>query len=565
MTVNLGLLLASSALSLFLLEAGFRLYERSFLIHQVDPEASVYDLELYEYNDHEGFLARQRAPGEFRILSFGDSFAASVTRAPYTYASVIQRQLSPMRASGRVRVVNFGRRGTSFPDYISQLRIWSQNVEFDAVLLNLYAGNDFAESTDMLFVAAVNHGYRSGKSHDALSYGPGVYIPRRFPLRFIDYVYAHYYGRVYASSPPTGANATRELYRSRAPQFPRDVYLDLLKHTVGVYRPDRIEAYFHGHYWLFKLLEAARKLEESGTPVVITMAPSHLVVDDGWMRAVLARAAVRPDQLAPGLPGAVVQDIARAAGFDGPILDLTACLRAANARGEQVYWGTNTHWSVHGNERVGELLADELSRLWFDEIPGAGEDPDESAAAALGCDLAPAPLPAPAAVSLDETVNAVRALLRFERTALAELIGQTFETPAALAHALERSGYTPSPNRIRGAYWGFSEQEGPGWSRPHGLRHFVRPQGWAIDEDAPGQSILVGFFHAGRIIGVGQTVARPGVHLVETQGVPGGSPNVVFRSLVPKFGAPGDLRAVAISPSGHFAALPYEPRESRLK
>jgi hypothetical protein len=115
-----ALLAASAILSVLFVEFAFRIYEQHVLIHEIDPKSEVFDLQRLKYNDHGGLLERRRAEGEVRILSFGDSFAQGVTLPPYTYAAVLERDLVGALGGRSVRVVNFGRGGTSFPDYVAE-------------------------------------------------------------------------------------------------------------------------------------------------------------------------------------------------------------------------------------------------------------------------------------------------------------------------------------------------------------------------------------------------------------------------------------------------------------
>ena len=65
MTSRFLLFVASAALSIVVSEGLLRSYEQLFLIHSIDPTAAVYDLDRYDYNDHEGFLEHARARVSF--------------------------------------------------------------------------------------------------------------------------------------------------------------------------------------------------------------------------------------------------------------------------------------------------------------------------------------------------------------------------------------------------------------------------------------------------------------------------------------------------------------------
>ncbi len=549
LTFKLTLLAISCIGSVTLLDIAFRAYEREYLILELPEGAQRYDLEPVGYNDHEGFLEERKRPGEYRILSFGDSFAQAVTIPRLSYSARLQERLS--RASDQsVRIVNFGRGGTSFPDYHAQLSLWSERVEFDAVMLNVYAGNDFFEQSPMLTVI----GKQAADQPDSvagLRYGPGVDIPERFPLRFVDYLWAHYFSFYYAADV---ANQD-EQYHRQALQYSDDVYMRTQQKIVAVYQPELLSSYADAHFWLYKMLLAARELERGGTPVALTLAPSHFAADAMWMDEVLAEINVEKDALDLDLPARILVAMARAVEFNGPILYLTPCLRAASDRGEDLYWGTNSHWSVHGNARVAEILAPELAARWLD-------DADAEQAASLGACGTEAPEPTSEVRRyLSSAVERFAALVDFEQSTITELAQNEFADEAALVEALEASGLVHAPDRIRGAFWGFLPVKRTPVRRPHGLWRVALPKGWAQDDLAPGEPVMIAFFRKGRLLGVGRTSKAPGAQARFTPGISPESPNVLFDGLiskpVPRLESVDDLWVVAFSNGKWFARLPY--------
>ncbi len=528
-------------MSVALLEGGLRLYERAFLIHTADASDGVYDLILFDYNDHQGFLERERAPGEFRILSFGDSFAESVTLPQYSYASVLERKLGDAREAGPVRVVNFGRNGTSFHDYARQIALWRERVEFDAVLVNLYAGNDFKDMQGIVHVDTADPRYRGGAGGTRFVYGPGVDIPRRHPARVLDYAYAFYYTSRY--QPAAGQDAA--LYQRRALQYPQDVYVATQASQVGVYQQAAMADYTDAYAWLYKLMSVVAELEQAGVAVVITLAPPHFAVDPALRASVLAEAGVEEDALDFDLPAQVTLAFARAAGVDAPVLDLTACLREGIAAGEAVYWGTNTHWSIRGNALVGERLAQALGPMWLGvKVPGPQ------------CALAPGRPSEAVARGSARALASIRDQLAFETSVLAPLLGGRFEDRSALEAALAQAGFAAAPQRLLGAYWGDAPKPGDEFVRPHGLKRFIRPHGYLVDRAAPGTASFVAFLHRGELIGVART------HAPAPDGLPGvaaGQPNALYTALIrqPVRGSshePG-LWVVALTTNGAYAFL----------
>jgi hypothetical protein len=550
---RLALGVATSALCLVAVDLAFRAYERHNWIHVLPDETELYDLTALRYNDHEGTLPRSRPADEFRILAFGDSFLESATLPAWTYAKRLQDRLAA--TSGRpVRVVNFGRNGTSFDDYRFQMDFWGERIDFDAVLIGVYVGNDWLESTDMLWVAADEQSAPIVEDAVARSYGPGVDIPRRFPLRFLDYLFARLYGGLYeAGTMPEG-----ERYHERSLQYPDDVYLEALSRHAAYYDSETMLAAAGGHAWLFRLLRAAADLERAGKPVLVHVAPSHVAVDDDWQRRVRAERDRPTSEFDPSLPAALVAEIAREAGLVAEIVDLTGCLRAAAALGQAPYWGTNTHWSVRGNEIVAELLARVLLPPWLGVEVGVG-DPLLADCETTPRDVRPEERDAVlTSVSLGVDADAL------ETGALAGLRGVRFANEAALFEALEARGLEPNDGRIVGAFWGQPGEKRIQLQRPHGLRHFVRPRGFATDDAVPGRSLLIAFFLRGELIGVGRTHRPLGDEASLVDGVPSDRPNVAFASLIaqpsPAPRGPDDLWVLAVSPSGRFARLPADPK-----
>jgi hypothetical protein len=553
---RLLLLAVSCVISVVLLDLAFRRYEDARLIRELPAGAQSYMLELLHYNDHEGLLQEQRSPGEYRILSFGDSFAQSITIPRLSYAARLQERLS--EASGRpVRVVNFGRHGTSFPDYLSQLWAWTERVEYDAVMLNIYAGNDFIEQSAMLFVETGPIAHRP-RDTAGLRYGPGLRIPERHRLRFLDYLEAHYYSRLYDAD----ASERDERYHERAVHYPHEVYMRAQDAGVGVYRPELVEAYADAHFWLYKLLLAARELERSGKRVALTLAPPHFAADPPFTDEVLAGQGLARSDIDLDLPGRLLAEMATAVGFEGPVLSLSACLRDASARGEVLYWGTNTHWSVDGNERVAQILAPELATRWL----GVGDAPRVPE---LGdCATRPA-LPGAALRDYVSTaISSFDALLEFEQTTLAELGDRVFADEAALFGALEASGHVHEPARIDGAVWGFVPVKRVRFTRPHGIMRIALVKGWAQDGGAPAESVMVAFFRGGRLLGVGRTSDPPGELAAFIGDEAAARHDVLFEGLIakptPKLASVDELWVVAITKSGSFARLPWAPGPPRL-
>ena len=71
---NLLLALLATALALWLADLAFRAYERSQLLPRLPDAEGQGPVNLGALRYNEGLVPRQAEVGEFRILSFGDSF-----------------------------------------------------------------------------------------------------------------------------------------------------------------------------------------------------------------------------------------------------------------------------------------------------------------------------------------------------------------------------------------------------------------------------------------------------------------------------------------------------------
>ena len=529
--VSLAVGLLSLGASVAAADFLFRVYERHFLVQEVEIGATDFDLAALKYNDADGYLPAAEPAGEFRILSFGDSFAESATLPQYAYAHVLQRLLT--QASGRpVRVVNFGTAVTTFQDYLAEERSWGRRAEHDAVIFNLYAGNDFAEAFQYeLYARGISRAPVARGEREVRRVGVGVDVPHRFPLRMLDHLWAQYLTRTQRQQ----SQEELALYRPDTPFLPEPSYISVQAGMTVFYRPDLLaESYTGSLYWLDALIRRAAALERAGKRVAITLAPPDFAVTPKWLELALAERKLSESDLRFDLPAALVASLAARHGFGGPLIVFQQCLHEAELRGEDTYYGTNTHWTARGNEIVGRVLAERLAQAWD---LGAGKLPP---AETEHCSSDPPPRDLDVERFLDRALPTLEAALKLRDRVRAGLGDERHQSFDAIASALARAGLRHAPDRVTGGIDSASAV---------GLRHVtVRLYARARDLQDPASWLLVLVFRSGRLHAIGMAPADNTID----------EGNFYF-DLAEDASGPvwgRDTLAVAITPTGEFAEIP---------
>lgn len=514
---------------LLLMDGAFRLYERWFLIQDVARLEGPFDLQSMGYHHHGPPATRQKPPGVFRVLSIGDSFAYAITTPPYTYAARLERLLANATPA---EVLNLGAPGVSFPEYLRQAGFWAERLEHDAVIFNIYVGNDFLNVEGTMVDETRTMELRTG---------PGTRVPRKHSLRFLDYVSAMLKTREMRHD---AAGDARFYDPDLAGDLPADRYPRIMRDSALPYRPDKLSMFQTSPQWCFELLQQAAAMQRQGTQVVVLVSPPHLLFDDHWRTVALEGTGLGPEGVDPFLPGVLIRHLADEAGLaPNSVVDLYPCFREAQANGTALYHGLNTHWTVEGNE----LAAQALFRALRPETPPP----------AGACSLAPRQGAADDA-RMEPVLRNIRQAEALEAKLLAPLAGKTFPSRRAVETALKEAGYTPDP-----AILGLVD------SVLDGERDAVWLQGWALRRERPQERHALLAFHDDRLAGAGIT-QQPREDVGARHGL---SPEASrelgfhFQAALPQGLRPGDdLMVVAVSEGGGFAFLKsdeFTPRRVR--
>ena len=346
--VVVGACLAVAAMDL-----AFRWYEARHLIHNLEDLPGPFNLQELGYHHHGQPVSRNKTAETFRILSLGDSFAHSVTTPENTYAAMLEMALNEAAASRSqgarsVEVINLGVPSVSFPEYLKQGRHWSPLLEHDAVVLNIYAGNDFHETGDVPPKAAVRERLN-------VQVGLGTHIPRTHLLRFMDYLAA--FMKSGTIQPPKVMDAPSDYDPVLTGEMDAETYRMVMLLAARRYVPALDEEFQPSLAWCREAMRFLAEEARQGRVVRILVSPPHFWHDPRWLAEVQRAPEFAGQQLDPDLPAALVRQLAAAEGLDpGVVLDLQSPLQQRAAAGETLYLGTNSHWTVAGNAVAADVL-----------------------------------------------------------------------------------------------------------------------------------------------------------------------------------------------------------------
>lgn len=360
--INTGLFLVSLVVALLLAELGLRLVESA------GRQSIGAEIPLHQLNYNNPSVSVVQAPDTVRVLSFGDSFAYGIVKPPYSYHQIAATALSA--AGLPYDVVNLGEPAISFPQYLQAHQQWSKVLDHDAVLINIYVGNDIAD---------VTYGYveKNADPHHALAAleanaqsGEGLmpsgnledilgrvnFVPRAFPLRIIDYAYAIYLSLTQVIT-PTDMTLNPDVYIPAVVSLNDDDFLQVQRSIASVFDPSRLRLHQTGYE---SAVELARYLQGQADerPVWVLLSPPQMAVD----KALHNRLLLQLDQPWDiDLPFVLLENIFATVAPSVKVVPLDSLLRCATQTQGPMYVERDTHWNQAGNQVVGIAVASALS------------------------------------------------------------------------------------------------------------------------------------------------------------------------------------------------------------
>jgi hypothetical protein len=365
--INGLLFCVSLVLACVIADGLFQVYETRALGTEYGLAGDTIYLAKQNYN--ETHIAKKKAANEFRILSFGDSFAYTITKYPYSYHGVAASLLNTVSSTNsalKVRIVNLGEPAISFPQYIRAYEHWVALIEHDAVIFNIYLGNDIIEVThDHIAPNNSLNGIFGGYAFNVQTGKPRDVIPRKYPFRSWDYVYAYY--RTWMGDMQTPLDTGKGKYNLALRNLSDETYYYTLALQMENFSPQKLGGLRKGYQSLIQLAKLAATIRQSGKQVLILLSPSEAQVTPTLQQALAKRLDIDLAAYDFQLPAYLAREVFRLIDFEMPILDLSPSFDCATAQGQDLFYGTDTHCSAEGNELAGRNLAYFIATHWLQE------------------------------------------------------------------------------------------------------------------------------------------------------------------------------------------------------
>lgn len=364
--LNIALLLLFSLISLVVADRIFILYENTQLVPKL-PEIDATDpVNLAALSYNAGLVDRHSPDGTFRILSFGDSFAHSIVDPDLSYNGVLQSKVQEAVADKRITVVNLGEPATGTRQYRAAYDFWSQIFSYQAVLFHIYLGNDVLD--DAYVYSSITWEPNAAvvsPTHASLEAGSRL-VPRKFPLRMMDYAFA-----LWMSSRTQSEQDLPDGYNWAAlVDFDDETFLELNFKHMQSFDPQKMSALLPGYEQIAHLLTRAQEVNDKGIPVAVILGPSETLVSPTLRTAVLKARGMEPEQFDMGLQVRIIERLRDLVAPNVTLINLVEPFQEYHQlTGERLFFRHNMHWDKEGNRLAGELIADNLLETWFSQSP----------------------------------------------------------------------------------------------------------------------------------------------------------------------------------------------------
>jgi lysophospholipase L1-like esterase len=278
--------------------------------------------------------ARDKAPGTFRIVALGDSFAFGSVPYEDNYLTLLGHRLGT--TTRPVEVINMGISGAGPQDYLALLRDEGLAFHPDLVLVSFFVGNDFTDT-------------KRARRRSVLDASAVATVCR----------YA--WGLAFKTA---GRVAVSDQYDDGAPTWTDEAYLAMEADRSRIDRKDALATGEHGPVKRIFLdpVDFLTRIRSScagrGIALAVAIIPDEVQVNPRLQARVVEALKVEPGTLDFRQPNRFLEERLTAAGIDH--LDLLDRFVSAAAAGP-LYKPNDSHWNLAGNRLAAEALADFLA------------------------------------------------------------------------------------------------------------------------------------------------------------------------------------------------------------
>jgi hypothetical protein len=326
-----------SLITLVSLEIGLRIfhhfrplpifYDNSYNRFRIRAHMPVYGFQTNSRGFYDVERAREKAPGAYRVLGIGDSFAFGIVPHEFNFLTLLEHQIKRVRPG--FEIVNMGIPGLSPREYLALLLNEGLELKPDMVLLSFFVGNDFAET------AKIDRIFR-------ISYTANI----------VKYLYA-----VGTKVGDLGGTTGPSAYNDSAPTLTEDAFLQIEGFGIPMFQKgnalfDNAVSNTMAH------LRAIKQIcDRFGIRLTIVMIPDEMQVNDDLLNKVASIKGLKAEQLDASLPNRILSGELTRLSIDH--LDLLPAFRAETASG-RLYRPNDTHWNIRGNAVAEKLIFDHI-------------------------------------------------------------------------------------------------------------------------------------------------------------------------------------------------------------
>lgn len=324
-------------ISLGFTEIAFRVYNKinpSFIFYDLSynrfrgkANAQDYDFTLNSKGFKDREFNQEKAPGIYRILGIGDSFAYGVVPYQYNYYTRLEEKLNQLEK--KVEIINMGIPGLGPKDYLSIFVDEGLELNPEMAIVSFFVGNDFTDS-------------QSARSIYSYSY-IASFIKLAIDLQ------KSYEGR------QINGNI---VYEDDRPSLDEEKFLEIQTSRSYIYLKENNNFQNQLKLAVSYLRKIKDICEAKDIEFLVVIIPDELQVNEKLQSQVIQALGNSRDNFDFTLPNRLLSR--ELEGEKIKYIDMLSEFKSVS-RSKRVYKPQDTHWNIAGNELAAEMIYKYLS------------------------------------------------------------------------------------------------------------------------------------------------------------------------------------------------------------